>query len=325
MLGITIFTDSGSDSAVFHYRCASFRDQLNYLGVPSIVWTPLEAGCRLPEVQGRVVILNRIAWSQQREPLFDFLQKNALALGYDTDDLLISEDICKVIELCSFIVVSTPNLAREYQKKYPSKRIFVRRNVVPALIESNVIKSRLPSVGGFRIGVLAGSDTHSENLDLIKGTLVNLRNLSDKFTLTTIGIRDSWISGLPENTISQEFSWIPFPIYPLLIPLQCDLILVPLLNTTFNQCKSAVKWLESSITGVVCLASPVGQFKDVIIDGVDGFLVEDGDWEKKVLEVINGHTIHRVGEAAKAKVLDKFTTRNVEDASKVLAWLQQKY
>jgi O-antigen biosynthesis protein len=51
--------------------------------------------------------------------------------------------------------------------------------------------------------------------------------------------------------------------------------LIPLDNSRFSACKSAIKWFDYSEIGVPTLASDVSPYRDVIRDGVTGVLVAD--------------------------------------------------
>jgi glycosyltransferase involved in cell wall biosynthesis len=64
-------------------------------------------------------------------------------------------------------------------------------------------------------------------------------------------------------------------LYPFVA--QHDLCLVPLEATLFNDCKSALKFIECGAVSVPVLASPRREYRGVIRHGENGFLASDDE------------------------------------------------
>jgi O-antigen biosynthesis protein len=93
---------------------------------------------------------------------------------------------------------------------------------------------------------------------------------------------------------------------------------IPLEESHFAACKSALKWFEYSEAGIPVLCSNVSPYRDVVQDGVTGRLVSNDSeaWQSALREVIaNAHTRQRWAGAARAVVRERFTLQHT-----VAAW-----
>lgn len=65
-----------------------------------------------------------------------------------------------------------------------------------------------------------------------------------------------------------------------------DIALCPLTGTEFDQSKSAIKAVEAMALGIPVLASDVAPYREVIDDGVNGYLIRKrGDWGRRLREL----------------------------------------
>jgi glycosyltransferase involved in cell wall biosynthesis len=93
---------------------------------------------------------------------------------------------------------------------------------------------------------------------------------------------------------------------------------VPLLLDRFNECKSAIRFLEASIVGVPTIASNVGDFKNVVISGENGILVQSSqEWEESIRQLVTDkETREELGEAARQYVLKEQTVESLAEKMK---------
>lgn len=69
-----------------------------------------------------------------------------------------------------------------------------------------------------------------------------------------------------------------------------DILLVPLKNTKFNNCKSELKIIEAGFTNTVPMCSKVIPYSNYGVDNVDCILVKDNTpkgWAKKITKLVN--------------------------------------
>lgn len=115
--------------------------------------------------------------------------------------------------------------------------------------------------------------------------------------------------GLKEQVFFMDF-WIdPSSFYP-----RIDLLVFPSITTE----AFGLVLLEAMALGKPVIASKVGGIQELIIDGINGILVEPNDYEKlaeKIKYLLeNPEICKRIGEEAKRMVKEKFPLKNYIEA-----------
>jgi glycosyltransferase involved in cell wall biosynthesis len=92
-----------------------------------------------------------------------------------------------------------------------------------------------------------------------------------------------------------------------------DVGLMPLPDGPIERGKCAYKLIQYMALGRPGVASPVGANRDVVTDGVDGFLPDDdAAWERAVVALVEDPALRRtVGERARARVEAAYSLRAV--------------
>ena len=85
----------------------------------------------------------------------------------------------------------------------------------------------------------------------------------------------------------------------LLTMLKSDIVLMPMLDSEFNRCKSDIKFLEATSQGCAVIASPT-VYERTIVDGKTGFIYRNLDEFKTKLEILitNAQKRHELVRAA---------------------------
>ncbi|MDD5083605.1 MAG: glycosyltransferase [Candidatus Moranbacteria bacterium] len=95
-----------------------------------------------------------------------------------------------------------------------------------------------------------------------------------------------------------------------------DINLAPLeIGNPFCESKSELKFFEAGIVGVPTVASATAPYKEAIEDGVDGFVASTTEeWVEKLCRLIEDAPLRTaMGEKAKAKAMQKYTTANAQN------------
>ena len=97
--------------------------------------------------------------------------------------------------------------------------------------------------------------------------------------------------------------FVSFDDYPeALAAVGAEVAICPLVDHPFNRAKSAIKFCEMAACGYPVLASPVGEYAEVIKNGKTGILVEDCDWVGMLEQGIDGN-LSQIGIAGYEWVL----------------------
>jgi len=95
--------------------------------------------------------------------------------------------------------------------------------------------------------------------------------------------------------------------------LRADIGIAPLQSSLFNTAKSSLKWMEYAAMCMPCVASNVTPYKEVIENGVDGFLASTSEEWIEILQTLLDSPDERlrVVRAARKKIDARFDVKKV--------------
>ena len=137
------------------------------------------------------------------------------------------------------------------------------------------------------IGYASGSRAHDEDFNVVSAALCSILSRNENVSLRVLGhvTIPHELLAFKHRIESQPFSGY---LQYLQILSQTDLNIVPLTKDRFNECKSAIRYIEASLCEVATIASAVGQFSEIIVDGEDGFLADSTEeWESKLQALVD--------------------------------------
>lgn len=168
------------------------------------------------------------------------------------------------------VVVTTEQLAKVY-RDYGSQNVFVYPNSIDFDDYPNV---ELRDHDEVRI-LWCGGSSHYIDWYPVRDALVRVLNKYDNVKFIMWGQIFPWVvKGLTDPRKVQSLEWVPNEAYTTrLSTIGHDINLCLLTANTFNECKSAIKWYESSAISrpAVTLAANFGPYKEI------------SDWETGVL------------------------------------------
>jgi processive 1,2-diacylglycerol beta-glucosyltransferase len=155
-----------------------------------------------------------------------------------------------------------------------------------------------------------GSTSHKPDLEQILPVLERLiERYKDRIILRFWG-------GEPPLQIKNfpNVEWIPLslPDYPKFISIfsqqESDIFIAPLADTFFNQCKSAIKFLEYSALAVPAIYSHILPYQEMVRHGENGFLAgSNEEWESCLIKLIESPELRcRMGASAQGTVKEKW-------------------
>lgn len=280
--------------ALFHELSKSEKYTFFMYGMDSFVMMDIDniLRCKLFDV----VVVQRIL------PFLDVLRekckKYGIKLVYETDDDLlgveenspsyeyvtrVSKSIEDFIDASDVITVSTPTLASKFDE---DKVVVIPNYYVESVFD---IKKDIKSEGSLKLGYY-GTLTHSKDLLLIKDVIIKLKEKYD-FDFEVIGgfnaddnVEEDWFKAveLPPNNMDFE-KFMPW----LSETVDWDIAVVPLEDSSFNQCKSELKFIELAVLAIPGVYSDMCVYDSVVEDGVNGFLANgDDEWIDKIEKLI---------------------------------------
>ena len=213
-----------------------------------------------------------------------------------------------MLENCDGAITSTNQLQEEL-KKYQSK-VLLNRNLASdelISISSQFLKDYSQVSDVVKIGYFSGSISHNENFELIKPAIKQLLKKYSNVQLHIVGILDIPKDMKPFENQIVTHDYVDWDKLPTLIS-EVDINLAPLVDSIFNRAKSEIKWIEAALVKVPTVASKIGAFSDMVIDGETGLLATDDQWfDKLEALVLAPESRQKLAESAYRAVLENCT------------------
>ena len=213
-----------------------------------------------------------------------------------------------MLENCDGAITSTNQLQEELHK-YQSK-VLLNRNLASdelIAISSQYIKDYSQTSDIVKIGYFSGSISHNENFELIKPAIKQLLKKYSNVQLHIVGILDIPKDMKPFENQIVTHDYVDWDKLPALIS-EVDINLAPLVDSIFNRAKSEIKWIEAALVKVPTVASKIGAFSDMVIDGETGLLATDDQWFDKLESLVLSLELRqKLAESAYRAVLENCT------------------
>ena len=159
--------------------------------------------------------------------------------------------------------------------------------------------------GPVRLGYFSGTNTHNEDWAFIEPAVVDLLRQRPHVQLWLGGLLDTGEALQPFADRIRRLPPVQWYQLPALLR-DVDVNLAPLEpGRTFNEAKSAIKYLEAALVATPTVASPSGPFVECISSGRNGLLAGDRpSWLAALLLLVDDAGLRsRMGLAAHEQVL----------------------
>lgn len=161
-----------------------------------------------------------------------------------------------------------------------------------------------------------GSSTHYSDL-MRTGVLWALRRLVSEYSNLNICIVGSMYEEVEkmfvgyEDQLSQVGGSRDFGIYAQDIwpKFPFDIAIAPLIDTSFNHCKSSIKYYEYGLADIAGVYSFVEPYLDKVVEGETGLFAEnEQEWYYKLKWLIDDNVLRsKIKENAKRDILSNYT------------------
>ena len=269
------------------------------------------------------------------EKLLRACKQNQTLLFYECDDQLFlgeSDDpeqsdyleaAYMVLESADAALVSTRYLSEslfEYnsniyiQNNAISERLWFRPLPVPD--DYNLAPAQLPQSDTEIRAVYLGTKTHTQDLELLRDPVLQLRKCGYNLRLFVVGITEQNTGWCEHITIPKDCKSYPNFVAWIRPILQTMHVGVgPLQDTELNNAKSDLKFLEYSAAGLVSVLSDVVPYRDTVRDFENGLIARNNpdSWYEKLKYLMeNPAKREDMKNAAYNYVFDK---RRMQDVS----------
>ena len=321
---IALFTPAWLDA------CALYRMFLPHLYLKSSRFVFNPRGLSIHEFTGvDVIVVQRQATDANEKALKQFIDLG-FKLIYDLDDNLwnlpSANPAAKIFEqmrpgfgrcarLCHAITVSTESLATAVRTAVPefSKEIVV----IPNAVDENLFrKINLPKDESKFVVGWGGSNTHAGDIREVWEILPDLLEELPNLYLEFIGHGPpKKIENHPRVKIRQ---FVPVAEYfARYTSWAWDVVLAPLDDNRFNRSKSALKMIEATTIGAVCLGSPVEPYNRFVDHDAELKYVlcrKQSIWKDRIRELYYDREKHKYYADRMRKVTEEhYAIQKVKD------------
>jgi len=247
---------------------------------------------------------------------------NFISAGEREHLLKGSHEYYQFMRKCDTLIASTPGLQNLMQETF-NQPVVLWRNLVDAetraaaelamRAKAGIVQER-DLTDSFVMGYMSGSRAHEANFRFASPQIANIMETYEHVSLKIVGhLR------LPDELIPFKFriKQLPFSDYDVYIEelASVDLNLVPLCIDEFNDCKSAIRYLEASLVQVPTIVSRIGDFTHIIYPGETGVLIEAAaDWYGAIENfILNPENVKVMGLAAQKDVMKRFLLTQTPD------------
>lgn len=231
--------------------------------------------------------------------MVDDLQRAGKTVIFDIDDLLteippflltyqamqkVRPRLIEILKMADAVTVSTPALAKE-MRDYNSQVMVVPNSVAAAPTVTRHDKGRVTLI-------LASSDT--VRVDFMVHALSQvLQNPSLQVDLVAVGPPALALANAGIEC-ARSYPCMSYDAFRSFLSETNNAVgLIPLEDSRFSGCKSAIKYLDYSVAGIPVIASKVAPYLGVIKDGVSGALCENETsvWVNAIENLATNHVL----------------------------------
>lgn len=225
-------------------------------------------------------------------------------INFDENKRRLNE-IKESLNKADLVLTTTERLAGVFENLGANVR------VAPNCIDSKIWRQIHHEDDGKIRLIWAGGHSHYEDWFTIKDVIREIMNKYQNVELNLFGCKwDRTLDGVPMDRVKFK-DWINLSAYPYELMLSgADIGLIPLRDTEFNRCKSAIKWIEYGSIGIPSVCPFIPPYKHMAKYGDNGAYIENNtpsSWLKAISYLIENESDRkRLGQAAKKTVLEHF-------------------
>ena len=227
------------------------------------------------------------------------------------------DNIAYMLRNVDLVTVTGRGLRNRYSK-------YNKVKILPNCVDEERIRTSRRSGGLFdnKIRIFwQGSSTHIYDLLLIREAV---QEITEKYPQVQWFIwgGDTYkffaeYMVIPEKRVEQKGIVDMEDYYDHLARVKMDIGICPLVDIPYNKCKSNIKWLEYSLSGIPAVVSDISTYTDSVRHGETGYIAKNTeDWVRYLSLLIENNVLREaIANQAKGQVLRDFNIK-----SKIEMW-----
>lgn len=223
----------------------------------------------------------------------------------------------ELLKLCDFGIGSTPALVDAVAPLVKRQRAFLHRNALnhhrDEIERDTDALERRPQT---HVTIFYGSGSKSHNANfaqLAAPAITKILDLHQNTRLMVTGPLD--LNVLPTR-LSSRIEHLDYvsddEAYKRLLS-QADINIAPLTQSSFNDCKSEIKWLEAAVLGIPSVVSSSDMYRRTVEHGVDAMIADNvDDWFHMLNRLVLDEALRlKVGRAAREHALSRYDLKSM--------------
>ncbi len=251
---------------------------------------------------------------------FDSLETHPANLSGRSSNAGISKDAKRYFDAASRFnefTVSTEPLKQRLLELFPDSSVHIFNNGWGADWQAFSSAIPEPDLAAKKICYFAGTANHDQDLFSISQQLCRFLEENPDIKFEVYGSIDLAIFASVQKQVIKG-SAVPFYLFPTIIR-EAWVTVAPLIESPFNQCKSAIKFIESGLFGVPLIASPVHDFKRMKNDGLM-FVEQKNQWYEELNRLLDPQVYEQKSLAAKVAANDLSAESALKNSNLLTAW-----
>lgn len=346
-LKVVVYLYENADTSTFRYRvynmCQSLELSLEWRGTYFFKDELATVESYIRNFDCAIVV--RFRWELELEKFINKIRANHIPVGFDVDDLVYNTNylqtvmntlsvdfkndlnydywfsyigrIGKSIHSCDFLITTNDYIGDKMRSDI-GLPVYIVPNYMNhlQLAASDFYyrqKLELYSRKNFIIGYFSGTPSHINDFLIVAPEVKKLLDMFDNIKLRIVGFMELPLY-FQEYVDEGRIERVPLQNF---IDLQkciaeVDVNIVPLVNNEFSNCKSELKFFEAAAVGTITCATPSYVFRNVILNGKNGFLCEPGEWYDTLKTIIQSQRLRMASivKEARATALNRYAYYN---------------
>lgn len=236
----------------------------------------------------RIVTLNRLSVFDMDDAIFHNM------LG------LYARKIRRIIEMVDQVVVGN-----QYLYDFVSRPD--KTTIIPTVVDTTRYLPRPDPKGPFTLG-WTGLSSNLRELELIKDALIQvLKETHGRLLIVADRCDDTWLKQLPIDFVK----WSPDNEANAL--QKAHVGIMPLMDRRYNRGKCGFKLIQYMACGIPTVATPIGVNREIIRDGIDGFLCESQEqWTESLISLSSDRKLREsMGKNGRLRVEEQYSINAV--------------